>query len=901
MNFSLRPFLSLAFILTTCVGSAQFSEVERSKMREALFMANLAQGDLGFDRAAFAIEGALPRVTSWQNNPLSGVESLLSFRPAKTNSVASWIQLVGKERWSEYRGSRKPSVGIDTAELSKIPDPYRGVIAALSRDVATASAEIRLSLDKLSPDERRQLIESLPVLLTPAADVKFDFVRQPPLAPAQAWLLLSKVDHVRLHSAAEALAEATDEAVSKLAQIDTSAPFVGLAKLNLGGLVLVFAGVGSNEHFDRDAVLTIDLGGDDVYRGRHGAGVGYASVLIDMGGDDRYEVPDLSIGASVLGVGLAVDVSGRDTYDGKSLCFGAGLGGYGVLIDGGGRDQFTATCLAQGFGIQGAGILADSAGHDIYLLASYGQGCASIGGIGVVHDAEGNDVFRAVGSLPRPKVNPSFRGCFAQAATASFDGENLGLASGMGCLSDLGGNDIYVATTRAQGYGESMGLGFLDDRAGDDTYRLEDSGQAFGNRAGIGVLTDISGNDMYFGGEGQGLGSSTDFGAAWFWDRSGNDLYASTYGRPAVAINGSLAVFFDGEGNDRYQCTIAQTNSLSSMASVSVFADFNGEDRYQEGLEDGISLVFPGLGVAADFASLRRSTSLDDPAQTPPTAGSAPDPGPTKLGELYEALAVTQDPTVRTAKLNELMAIGLPAVQWCLSARLGQCQSQDRFFIGSLVNHVGAEARNLLAFKIADRNDSIALDALLICGEFQFKEAGPTMAGALERERLSRMAARYAGSFGELAAVPALMLACANPDPRTVAYALHSLAELADPQSVGTGQALLGSKNPLVRHAAAELVARFPDVALPAADGLILSIDEGIARTGVALLGNIASKDALDRLGKLLTDSRSGVRIEALLALHRRCPLEYRTTFLNLRNDPDPRVKLVARRVNPGS
>lgn len=901
MKPSLRPCLCLVVLLATCLGFAQFSEVERSKMREALFMANLAEGDLGFDRAAFAIEGALPRVMSWQTNPVSGVESLLNLRPTKPNSVASWIQYVGKERWPEYRGVNKPLVGVDATELNKIPEPYRGVVAALSREVATASAEIRQSLDKLTPEERRQLIESLPVLLTPSAEVKFDFVRQAPLAPAQAWVLLAKVDHLRLHGAAEALAQATDDAIAKLSQIDPPAPFVGLAKLNLGGLVLVFAGVGSNEHFDRDAVLTIDLGGDDVYRGRHGAGVGYASVLIDLGGDDRYEVPDLSIGASVLGVGLAVDVSGRDTYDGKSLCFGAGLGGYGVLIDGGGRDQYTATCLAQGFGIQGAGILADSAGHDIYLLASYGQGCASIGGIGVLHDAEGNDVYRAVGSIPRPKINPSFRGCYAQAASASFDGENLGLASGMGCLTDLGGNDIYVATTRAQGYGESMGLGYLADSTGDDTYRLEDVGQAFGIRAGIGVLTDEAGDDVYFGGEGQGLGSSTDFGAAWLWDRSGNDLYASTFGRPAVAINGSLAVFFDGEGNDRYQCSISQTNNLSSMASVSVFADFNGEDRYQDGLEDGISLVFPGLGVAADFASLRRSTSLDDPAQTPPKAGSAPDPGPTKLAQLYEELALTQDPAVRTSKLNELMAIGLPAVQWCLDARLGKCQSQDRFFIGSLVNHVGAEARNLLAFKIADRSDAIAMDALLICGEFQFKEAGPTMAGALERERLARMAARYAGSFGELAAVPALMLACANSDPRTVAYALHSLAELADPQSVGTGQALLGSKNPLIRHAAAELVARFPEVALPAADGLILSIDESIARTGVALLGHIASKDALDRLGKLLTDSRSGIRIEALLALHRRCPLEYRTTFLNLRNDPDPRVKLVARRVNPGS
>lgn len=88
---------------------------------------------------------------------------------------------------------------------------------------------------------------------------------------------------------------------------------------------MIVGGKGPNTYTDRSAVLLIDLGGDDSYSGRHGAGPGYASVLIDVSGNDNYHVPDLSLGAGLLGIGFAYDLAGDDIYRGSRFAWAQGL------------------------------------------------------------------------------------------------------------------------------------------------------------------------------------------------------------------------------------------------------------------------------------------------------------------------------------------------------------------------------------------------------------------------------------------------------------------------------------------------------------------------------------------------------------------------------------------------
>ena len=45
----------------------------------------------------------------------------------------------------------------------------------------------------------------------------------------------------------------------------------------------------------------------------------------------------------------------------------------------------------------------------------------------------------------------------------------------------------------------------------------------------------------------------------------------------------------------------------------------------------------------------------------------------------------------------------------------------------------------------------------------------------------------------------------------------------------------------------------------------------------------------------LILDPRPGVRMEALLALDKKCPEEFRATFESLKHDPVPLVRAVAK------
>src|ERR1051326_2617434 len=178
----------------------------------------------------------------------------------------------------------------------------------------------------------------------------------------------------------------------------------------LGPIIIGGAGPTHYTAEDDNALLIIDLGGDDTYDCHVGAANGLIgrpiSICIDLGGNDTYRGGTLTQGAGVFGIGILVDCGGNDTYEGKHLCQGAGLYGVGILADYGGNDSYTGDINAQGAGMFGVGILWDKMGDDHYVARECSQGYGYTGGLGLLLDGSGDDTYFAGGKYSDHERQP---------------------------------------------------------------------------------------------------------------------------------------------------------------------------------------------------------------------------------------------------------------------------------------------------------------------------------------------------------------------------------------------------------------------------------------------------------------------------------------------------------------
>ena len=164
------------------------------------------------------------------------------------------------------------------------------------------------------------------------------------------------------------------------------------------GLMIV-GGTGDN-NYDQEALLIVDLGGNDHYRnGAGGSRTGHPfSMVIDFSGNDVYRTDeDFAQGTGFLGGGFLIDLEGDDQYLSQSFGQGAGVLGVGMLVDMGGNDLYRCHSFCQGAGFMGIGLIAESGGNDQYSAAIYSQGFGFVRGMGLVLEGEGNDRFFAGG------------------------------------------------------------------------------------------------------------------------------------------------------------------------------------------------------------------------------------------------------------------------------------------------------------------------------------------------------------------------------------------------------------------------------------------------------------------------------------------------------------------------
>ncbi|MEW6746194.1 MAG: hypothetical protein AB1486_25925 [Planctomycetota bacterium] len=379
---------------------------------------------------------------------------------------------------------------------------------------------------------------------------------------------------------------------------------------------VIVAGTGNDEHRSRDALLVVDLGGDDLYEGPAGATPSAdrpVAVCIDLSGDDRYvneerEVP--AQGAALFGAAVLIDAFGNDQYQSRYLSQGAGQFGVGLLADLVGDDRYQMEVAGQGAGLFGVGLLLDLEGTDAYRLAGDGQGYGGVGGVGTLVDVAGNDFYYAE---PKASVfyRPDYHGwgeynySYAQGAGIGRRGDisdGHSWAGGIGTLIDLAGDDHYVSGTWSLGSAYWFGVGFCYDKAGNDIYESCTFAQASGAHFCIAALIDEAGDDRHvmYEKSSDGCGFGHDYTVALFLDRSGNDEYDAWADSLGFAIRMSQAFFLDLGGDDIYRCqsgthAFGMTDAASRpnrpaldftyevySLQVGLFIDAAGNDRYLE-------------------------------------------------------------------------------------------------------------------------------------------------------------------------------------------------------------------------------------------------------------------------------------------------------------------------------
>ncbi|GBE30946.1 MAG TPA: hypothetical protein ENH10_05115 [Bacteroidetes bacterium] len=384
---------------------------------------------------------------------------------------------------------------------------------------------------------------------------------------------------------------------------------------------IVIADAYDNVHQYSDAILVVDLGGNDEWYGAVGATASLdlpVSLAIDLSGHDRYLNEDEflpSQGAAILGAGVLIDCKGNDTYSAKRLAQGASMLGYGVLADYDGDDQYNLWTSGQGASYFGIGVALDGAGDDRYRIHGDGQGYGGVGGVGALINRTGWDEYYAEpivsDSVFRPDyhsensyLNYSYaQGCGIGRRGDITDGHSW--AGGMGILIDLYGNDRYTSANWSMGCGYWYGMGFLYDGEGDDVYNASAWSSGAGAHFAIGVHIDDAGDDEInlWDESAYGLAFGHDYSIALHFDRSGDDLYRVMGDGIGFAINMSQAFFIDLSGRDTYVTRKGRNYGWNNFDKynppppgafphlfsdqVSLFMDLDGYDVYQ--IEDELA------------------------------------------------------------------------------------------------------------------------------------------------------------------------------------------------------------------------------------------------------------------------------------------------------------------------
>jgi len=431
------------------------------------------------------------------------------------------------------------------------------------------------------------------------------------------------IDEASLWYAGQKCVQALDEARVALKNLHLQdVPDFSLDFESPWGWIRIRGG-GKNVVDGTDALLIVDLGGNDRYYGGVAASTADRplGLLLDMGGNDRYESTVPAMGAGLCGVGVLVDADGNDVYGAERYAQGVGQFGLGVLADLAGDDRYVVKYSGQGCGYFGVGLLLDCAGNDGYLIYADGQGLGGVAGVGVLADRTGNDTYTAERKhtiTGRPSYHSpnldvgvsNVQGCGMGRRGDGADGHSW--AGGLGALLDGEGDDKYAAGNWSMGTGYWFGIGVLHDRGGNDEYHGVTWSQGTGAHFCIGVCIDEAGNDQHLSEENSrlSLGWAHDFTIGILLDIGGDDAYSVEGSGLGGSINRSVGMLLEIGGDDTYRTKEIKRPGYAENAesfrardgvstyfadttSLGLFLDVGGDDTYWGDLQNNSHWLDP--------------------------------------------------------------------------------------------------------------------------------------------------------------------------------------------------------------------------------------------------------------------------------------------------------------------
>ncbi|MBN1901143.1 hypothetical protein JW926_07455, partial [Candidatus Sumerlaeota bacterium] len=429
-----------------------------------------------------------------------------------------------------------------SSAIRDVPDKVRFETARLLFTTTQAVHWQRKALKSVIDSDHRGLLENIPGRLTPlhfgrdkmrTITEEWERERYSDLRP-----LTGLVDDNYIFCGALDLMNSLEKTRANLSEELPPDEFHAAIETPLGFVVLNGAGQDNHYKDDRDYLLIVDFGGNDVYNAGGGceSAVKPVSILLDFSGNDAYVHTSSGLkalfGAGITGYGFLFDFRGDDKYISPQLTQGCGFFGVGWLVDFEGDDIYESLRYSQGFAHGGAGFLYDLQGDDVYFTFNSSQGCGETRGCGMLVDEQGNDQYIAddedirFPSAQTPKHNRSIaQGIGIGERADELDGHSL--PGGIGILIDKQGDDKYSAGVYAQGAGFWNGVGILIDSNGNDEYKGAWYVQGAGIHGGVGSLNDRDGNDTYTATLHAAQGIGHDYAIGFFVDEKGNDAYFS--------------------------------------------------------------------------------------------------------------------------------------------------------------------------------------------------------------------------------------------------------------------------------------------------------------------------------------------------------------------------------------
>lgn len=588
---------------------------------------------------------------------------------------------------------------------------------------------------------------------------------------------------------------------------------------------MVIGGRGDNV-YDGDFSVIIDLGGDDIYRGRVGGCLGELespySLVMDLTGDDYYDSRGMPVsqGAGFFGIGLLIDYEGNDTYRSGAYSQGAGFFGVGVLMDWDGADDYRGSFFQHGAGHCGVGLLIDEGeGDDRYYASAWAQGFASTYGYGLLYDEGGDEIYRTGGAYYHAPLLPhdyrSFSGGFGMGWRPRAGG-------GIGVLYDDGdGNDFYNSEVMALGSSYWYSIGILVDGGGNDHYSLAHYGLGVGIHLSIGALYDRSGDDQYRSRWGVVGGTPHDLSVGMFVDGSGEDYYLVSDGWGGSLTN-SFGLFIDRLGNDTYATrgtgySFGNARWARGFAGAAIFIDEEGDDVYPAGVPAADSSIWirGGWGVGIDLPRDLPDMEKDDPVKEEDIVLTAEDSSKT-IEELFDEASQWEvgsaRESVRRAR-KALLERGVEALHYAVNEKLDSKSGLVYRLLEKIIKAVPDTAGPLLINVLNTVEDEPTLkNAMRLLGSIKWEPAVEPMLDMLgnkKKEKVWNSLISALGQIGDKRAAEKVSRYVTDREERRRLAALNSLGELNDTTTIPSLIRGLDDRLFTVRSAAVSALMKF--------------------------------------------------------------------------------------------